>query len=547
MEGRDRDRGATHVTPGRASGPGSSDEEAAWTLPPAPDQPDASPAQAAEEVAEALVLQRLRRRQATSSTTSRAARGAATTGASRITQQGLQFAGTIVLARILTPDDYGLSAVAFSVSAFANLIGNLGLSASIVRAEVVDEKLLSTVFWMDVLVRLALTVGLVAAAYPLAQAFGKPGLTGLLAVASLNFLLNYATVSLGILERLLLFGVIARAEVAGAFSSLATTLALGIGGAGPYALVIGPVVSTVVINAVVLWTARWRPRSGIDRGRAAEVWRYGRGLFVFYFVNYWARNADNLLLGRYASQQNLGYYSRAYNLMLLPVGQITTVVNRVLFPALRELRDRGGPMGSAWLRATRLALTLTLPVAIGIATTAPDFVRVLYGARWDGMATLLAILSLSAPAQILGATIVSVYQVTGETGLLARRGIYITVTTLACIVAGLAIDGTRGVCIGFLVSCWVTVPFTMMAGLRMLDTRFSAVVEVLRGCVVAMTAMAAAVVAIRLLVSGPSAARLALEIVAGGAVYVGALALLDRAMAADLARRVAGRLPGSRS
>jgi PST family polysaccharide transporter len=141
----------------------------------------------------------------------------------------------------------------------------------------------------------------------------------------------------------------------------AITVALAYGGAGVLSLVLGPLAQTV-FSTVAYWIFHpWYPRHFISRASLKQLSHFSAGLMGFNLVNYWSRNADTLLLAHYAGARDLGYYNRAYNLMLLPVSQVTYTVGRVMFPALAAVREDLDRLRRGYRRAARIVSFLTAP------------------------------------------------------------------------------------------------------------------------------------------------------------------------------------------
>ncbi len=233
---------------------------------------------------------------------------------------------------------------------------------------------------------------------------------------------------------------------------LIVTPVLAYAGAGPIALVIGPL-SQTVLKSLMLWVAvPWRPSGRPDRGEALALWRYTRGLVGFNLLNYWAaRNMDTLILGRAVAPADLGGYNRAFNLMMVPVQQTSVVLGRVLFPSLSRLAHARDRVAAAWVKGMAAAAFFTMPLALTMACTAPAAVLVLYGEPWRGMIPELELLALSAVPQTLTASCGAVYRALGLTGRLFRRGILTTSLTATGIIVGLTVGGgTEGVAAGLL-------------------------------------------------------------------------------------------------
>jgi O-antigen/teichoic acid export membrane protein len=304
-------------------------------------------------------------------------------------------------------------------------------------------------------------------------------------------------------------------------------------GFGVYSLVLAPLVGTCILSAALWASVPWRPRKWASRGALSELWSFSRGLVGFNAVNYWARNLDNVLLGGTVSPAQLGEYNRAYNMMMIPVGQIGAVLMRVLYPALARMQDEPKLLGRAWSRAVAAATgSITLPLTVTMAATAPALVRVLYGPRWMGMVPILELLSLAAVPQILGASTGVPYRAAGRTGLLFKLGLVVTCLTAVAIVAGLPWGGI-GVATAILINSWVCLPIvvTPLARIFQLPLR-----ELLWPAVAGWApcaAIAAAELLVRFVASGNLHAWqvLGLQLCSGGLVYLTAMSRSDSEVA----------------
>jgi O-antigen/teichoic acid export membrane protein len=395
----------------------------------------------------------------------RVRRGMAWAGGLRVAVQVFRFAGNVALARLLQPSDYGLVAIVTAVNGFASLLTELGLAGAVVHASRLTDRFLSTAFWLNAATGVLLTAAVVLAAEPIASFYGQPQLVPLLRICSLGFTLSMGAIHLGLLQRALRFGRLGMIELIGALMTLVTSLALAAGGAGAASLVIGPVVGTVVTTAGYWYSVGWWPRHRPDRRSMRELWRFSGGLTGFNMVNYWSRNADNLLIGKYASAAALGYYGKAYSLMMLPLDEVSNVISRVMFPALVEVRDDPEQFRRAWLKTVRVALLLSIPFSVGVTVTAPVLVLTLFGPKWVGMTNVLALLAASIPPQIVGRTLGPVFQAKGKTGLQFRLSLISTAATLAAIVIGLN-WGIEGVALALLVKKWIAVLMPFSFALR---------------------------------------------------------------------------------
>lgn len=377
-----------------------------------------------------------------------------------------QLVGGIALARLLVPADFGLAAGVLTISAFALLFVDLGIGPAVVQRKDVSEELLASAFWLNALAGVGLTL-LLAACSPLVAAFFHHDvLVPLTCLVSLNFTLSLGVVHLALLERGFRFRAVGAIDAASAVTGMAVSVLAAWLGAGVYALALGPLSATVT-TTVLCWAAvPWRPRHFASRPALGELWAFSSWASGFNLVNYWSRNADNLFIGHSTGAEALGFYSKAYNLMLLPVTQATQVLARVMLPAFATMQDDVVRLRMAYRRYLRLSVLLTAPVIAGLVAVAPVLLPVMWGARWQPAVPLLQILALSALPQCLMGTTGALYQSLGRTRQMFVVGAAVSALTVVSFAIGIH-WGARGVAVAWLVRCWVLAPWVMSAAGRL--------------------------------------------------------------------------------
>lgn len=471
-------------------------------------------------------------RMATSETSigRQARRGGVWAGGGRLFVQLAQFLATLVTARLLVPADYGQTAIIFAISGFAGIFTDLGLGAAIVHAKVVTEELLSSAFWLNGLSGVVLTLAVSGLSFPLSHLYGQPNLVPLMIIASAQFTVNIAIVPTALLERTFRFRQLTICEVAMSLITFASIIGIAAAGGGPYALAWGPVAGAISRSLFLMLTVRWIPRALPRRRSVAELWVFSRGLTGFNAVTFWARSLDNVLIQKTASATATGDYTRSYQLMLLPVSQMSLVLGRVLFPALTRMRDDMSRAGRAYVAAITAGTALTLPTTVGVAISAPELVEELYGSRWSGMTPIIRLLALAAVPQLLTATAGSVFRATGSTDRLFRLSLVTTCMAVVAIVAGLP-WGPVGVAAALLVNSFLTLPVLFVPMLRSIGVGWSRVLVALRGSALACAVMVVAVLIVRMSIHNDvdHIELLAIDAVVGGTIYATALWVMGRA------------------
>jgi O-antigen/teichoic acid export membrane protein len=466
---------------------------------------------------------------ATSPLAVHAARGFAWVVSGRLLSQAAQFLASIVLARLLAPSAYGLVAITWSFTGFAALFSDLGLGAALVQSERMSDRDAATAFAINALSGISLTLMVVVLRHPLAQLFGQPRVATLLAISSLSFTLTFNVVPFAILERQMQFRKVAAIDVVCSTVGFSVSIICAVLGVGAASLVIGPLAATTLTSVSSLVVARWLPRALPSRASARRLLGFSGHLTGFNFLTYWARNADNLLLGRFAGARELGLYNRAYMLMLLPLTQVGGVLGRVLLPLFSNLQHDHARLRRAVIRLAGTTSLIVFPVLLGLAATAHNFVLVAFGPAWRGAIPLIVILAISGMPQVFGILSAQVCQAVGRPGLLSRWGVLWNLTALTAIVAGLH-WGAKGVAIGLAIRGWASIPIEMMPARKTIGVGG---LEVIRAGARPLAAAAAMAILVAFLGGVfnqfmPLAASLVLQVIIGAGVYVALVALTDR-------------------
>ena len=237
----------------------------------------------------------------------------------------VRLASTVVLARLLTPDAYGLTAMVTVVTGFVGLFKSLGLATATIQAPRLSERELSGLYWINALIGVVAMLLTLVVAPAMSWFYAEPRVAPLMAGLSVTFLFGgFAVQPAALLRRRLEFASIAAIEVAAVAVGAVTAVLLARAGAGPWALVAG-VVSTELSNLVLVSVVvDWKPMRPSFNTSLGHLLGLGRDLTMFNVLNYWARNLDNFLIGRFWGAAELGLYGRAYQLLLLPLQQVTT-------------------------------------------------------------------------------------------------------------------------------------------------------------------------------------------------------------------------------
>ena len=369
-----------------------------------------------------------------------------------------------VLARLLTPADFGVVSAAAVVIGFSAVVSQLGLGPALVQRSELEPKHIETAFAASVVLGLGLGAIIWLGASVAATFLRMPGIAPVLHVLAWVFpLQGLQTVASSLMSRELRFQWLANLDV--------VTYAIGYGvvgvagallGWGVWALVAAQMAQTILKTIVLLTQYPPRFRDFADRGAFADLMYFGGGFTVARIANYVALYGDNMTVGRFLGPTALGYYGRAYSLMSAPAYGFGAVLDAVLFPAMAKVQHDPPRLSAAFRRGVALIALLVLMPSATIILLAPELIHVALGARWAAVVPPFQILAIG---MLFRTSYKMSDSITRSTGAVYRRA-WRQVLYAALVVVGAWIGqhwGISGVAWGTLGA--LTVNFVLMAEL----------------------------------------------------------------------------------
>jgi len=295
-----------------------------------------------------------------------------------------------ILARLLDPKDFGLVAYAAVFSSFFSVFLQLGYKDAIVQIKDLDQQHLSTVFWASAAIGLLLTALCIAAAFPIGWITDQPKLTPIIQALSFSCLLGgFNTVHSAILLRDMRFKEIANRTLVSNTLGGITGVALACTGLGVWALVAQRLVVEVMLLIMTWIAARYHPKCHFSFRHLKQLTRFSNRVFGINLVNYADQYVDQLLIGIYLSQTQLGYYSVGRRLSLTLSITLLDTFRSVSFPMFSRIQDDPEKVKRAVYEGTSIVTYFTYPIFLGLAVLAPEAIAVAFGSRWASVAPLL--------------------------------------------------------------------------------------------------------------------------------------------------------------
>jgi O-antigen/teichoic acid export membrane protein len=373
---------------------------------------------------------------------SRSVRG----GVLTLTSQGVQFIlqsiSTIVLARLLKPADFGLVAMVTAITGFGQAFADLGLSEATIQRPEISHKQVSTLFWINVAVGLTLASITASLAPLLAWFYREPRLQTITLVVSTTFIVGGLRVQHdALLRRQMRFVSLTIRDIAAYIIAVSLAILLAVKGAGYWAIVGLPLLLNFCIMALSWVMAGWIPGLPHRDAKVKSLIAFGGNVAGSYLVWNIYQNADNVLIGWHWGAGPLGLYSRAYNLLMLPIRQLGGPSRSVAVPAFSRVQSEPELLARYYLRVANIIMWITAPLFGFLFVSAAPVVMLVLGRQWVEAAPVFQILAIFALGQLLLESTVWLFVSRGQ----SRRLFRLSLTICPIIVAAYAIGLPFGI------------------------------------------------------------------------------------------------------
>lgn len=336
-----------------------------------------------------------------------------------------------ILARNISPAAFGTIAVASVIMAFLDIFINLGIGPAIIQFKNLTKHQINSLFVLGFGIGIVLASMMFLSSSVIANFYDDPVLSDIVKLLSICLIFNALNIVPGnLMLKEKRFKVVALRTLFFQILCGCLAVAAALDGYGVYALLISPILSSIGIFAVNYFNYPQKFTLNIDWSAIKIVGKYSSFQFLFTLSNYFSRNIDTLIIGKYFSMAELGYYDKSYRLMQLPLQNITFVISPVLHPILSSLQDDKELLGEKNVRLTALLSNISFPLGILLYFCAPEIIKIIFGSQWDNSIPVFEILALSVPLQVILSTSGAMFQASGKTDHLFYSGIINTISTV---------------------------------------------------------------------------------------------------------------------
>lgn len=368
----------------------------------------------------------------------RTARGGVVTMASHGLKFAISIIATAILARLLSPNDYGLIGMVAVATNFVVMFKDMGLELATVQKAEISSRQISTLFWVNLSLSVGTMIVLMLLAPAVSWFYGDSRLTTITIVSAIGFVIGGLTVQHeALLKRQMRFMALSAIALVAMIAGYVVGIAFAWYGFGYWALVLSQL-AVLTADAILVWIAcGWRP--GLPRRDTGvrSMLSFGGNITAYGTVNYFSKNADNLLIGKFWGAQPLGLYNKAAQLVGLPTDQVHEPVMAVAVPALSRLAHDPERYRKAYLRIMEKVLMLVMPAVALLIVSSDWIISIVLGAQWKEAGPILVFMSIAGLFQPIMNTAGSVLVTQGRGRHLFYWSLISAPLSIVSIVAGL--------------------------------------------------------------------------------------------------------------
>ena len=400
------------------------------------------------------------------SLTKLATRGIIWTGGSQFITQFFRFAVTIILARLLFPDDFGLIGMAYIFIGIVRVVNELGLYAAIIQRKDINESHLSTTFWVSLIVGITLCLITIGVSPLIADFFQEQRVQPILSTLSLIFIIgSFTAIPNALLTKKLNFKKLAIAEIVAELTSGILAIVLALVGFGVWSLVWRMLLGNLFL-VIILWAVYpWRPSMIFDFTSFRELFGFSSNVMGARVLNYVQTNMDYLIIGKFLGALSLGYYTIAYQLITFPLRRISWVITRVTFPTFSIIQEDNVRLRKGYLKAIRYISLVTFPMIAGLFIISPEFVTVVLGEKWSPAILPLQILCIAGAVRSVGTVVGSILLPKGRADIQFKWN----AITLALLTSAILFGVNYGI-VGVAIAVTIVI-FFMYTGIQIIANR----------------------------------------------------------------------------
>ena len=458
------------------------------------------------------------------------AKGAAWMVFAKLVERSIGLISTLILARLLVPQDFGIVAMAMSFVALLELLTAFGFDVALIQKQTKTRPALDTAWTYGILTGLAMAALMVALASPIASFYREDALTDVIrALAIGSIAQGFQNIGVVAFRMDMRFDKEFQFLIAKKIISFSITIPLALTMRSYWALVIGQVVGRIAGTVLSYTMQPYRPRVSLEATR--ELFNFSKWVFLLNCIGYMKERSSDWIIGRISGPMALGTFNISYELASLPSTELAAPINRAVFPAYAKLAHDLPALRREYLSVIAMLLLLTVPAVLGLAASAPLVVPVILGANWLHAIPVLTLMSFFGFTHLIQSNAQAAFLALGRPDVPTTLSSAQVVLQIAALVPFTQSMGAIGAAWAFVVTAVIMIPISMLVVLRMLELKAREFLTAIWRPLAAAVVMYFAVSWLAGNMHKPSATigqidELLLVIAAGAAIYIGLVGLL---------------------
>ncbi|MBP3040857.1 lipopolysaccharide biosynthesis protein [Bacillaceae bacterium Marseille-Q3522] len=349
----------------------------------------------------------------------------------------IQYVLLMILSRILTPAEFGVVSIVNIFLTFFNMLIDMGIGPAIIQNKALTEKQVNGIFSFTILLSILVSIVFALLAKPIAIFFRNDHLIGAsVAMAVALFMIGINMVPQAVLLKEKRFREVNTAQIVSSLAGGAVSTVFALTGFSYYALILNTIVKNVIMFVFFYKKANLTLTKTIEKSGLRAIYSFSRNQFLFNFINYFSRNLDTILIGRFLSTKAVGFYDKAYMLSLYPNQMLTHVITPVIQPVMSQYEQQKEVILRTYLLVSKILAFIGMPLTAFLCISAEEVIYLLFGPQWGASATTFQILALSIWIQLIASSAGAIFQSANRTDLLLLSGILSAVLNIAGIIAG---------------------------------------------------------------------------------------------------------------
>ncbi|WP_195854013.1 lipopolysaccharide biosynthesis protein [Aerococcus urinae] len=343
----------------------------------------------------------------------------------------------VILARLITPAEFGIVAIVNVFLVFFQLLADFGIGPAIIQRKDIDQHETNQIYSFSIYFSLFLAIIFAVLAQPISQFYNKPELVQAVPVMAIALLLNsLCMVPQNLLLKEKRFKRVNFTQVMGSLFNGIFSVTFAYLGFSFYSIIFGNIARALVQLVIYLFSTKLKFTFKVSLEPLKKIFPFAKNQMLFNIINYFSRNLDSILIGRYMPADQLGYYDKSYQLTLYPNTIFTGVITSAIQPIFSDFQNNLTQIKNGYLNISKVLANFAIPLTIFLFFSAKDIIYFLYGDQWGESVLAFQILSISVWIQMLQSTTGAFFQSANRTDLLLLSGILSTALNIIAIVIG---------------------------------------------------------------------------------------------------------------